>query len=69
MVPVPKFEEDACLGKRVGTVQEAFTQDADLPGEKAIELPNNTYFLFGGFSHHTFISILDKSNYSDLIIL
>jgi hypothetical protein len=49
-------------------VQETFTQDADLPRKKAIELPDSSNFLLEDFSRHIFISLFDKSNYLFAII-
>jgi hypothetical protein len=39
-------------------VQETLAQNADLPGEKTIELPDIANPLFKRFSHHTLLSFV-----------
>jgi len=56
LVTLPKLKQDASIGERVRAVQEALAQNADLPGEKAIELPDSANPFFGEFSHHTLLS-------------
>jgi len=63
-----KFKQNAGIGERIGTVQESFTQNANLPREKAVEVPNSTNSLFGDSNHHSFTSFFDKSNYLLVII-
>ncbi len=46
LITVSDFKQDTGFGQGVGAVEEAFTQNADLTSEKAIEVPDNANPLF-----------------------